>query len=171
MKPKRTENGRTSMWSCYSWAHWRCKVLGLSWDMGFGLPRTDSAWETPIQSPWVAPPHPYALIRVCLTSAPFPSCLSPEFLIQQSSGVSHNLSECCCCISLSLPLSSCLCFRHQEVLLVPLSLHSLFFTLIPCYFFPLVQGSGPFPLKVCTWWFDLRIWHLLLFETLIKILF
>ena len=77
----------------------------------------------------VAPPHPYALIRVCLTSTPFPSCLSPEFLIQQSSGVSHNLSECCCCISLSLPLSSCLCFRHQEVLLVPLSLHSLFFTL------------------------------------------
>ena len=47
----------------------------------------------------VAPPHPSALIRVWLTpSAPFPSCLSPEFLIQQSSGfptTSRNAAAAC----------------------------------------------------------------------------
>ena len=96
----------------------------------------------------VAPPHPSGLIRVCLTpSTPFPSCLSPEFLIQQFSGFpTTSLSAAAACISLSLPFSSCLCFRHRQVLLIPLSLHCLsFFTLFCSHNFSLYPDECQIP--------------------------
>ena len=99
---KKNWKWRTSMWSCYSWAHWRCKATGLSWDMGLGS-WTDSAWETPIPSPWGGTSSSFCSHQgVADAVSSFPQLSFPWVSDTTVLWVSHNLSECCCCLYSSL---------------------------------------------------------------------